>query len=67
MQVLCTLGIKMLFFLSICRFGELQFLKPAYNQKIKKIDSEKSPSLHILKKIKKKQKFQTLCGTDWHR
>ena len=36
-------------------------------KKIKSFDSEKLPNLHILKKIKKKQKSQTLCGTDWHR
>ena len=41
--------------------------KPAYTQKIKSVDSEKSPNLHILKKIKKKQKLIHLCQSVPHR
>ena len=51
------------FLLSICRFGELQVLKPAYTQK-KTIDSEKSPNLHILKKIKNFRLYVGLTGID---
>ena len=68
-------------FLSICRLVNLKSLKPAYTQKKQKIDREKSPNLHILKKnktfdsetspylhiLKKIKNKQTLCGTDWHR
>ena len=33
-------------------------LKPAYTQKNQSFDRAKSPNLHILKKIKKKQNFR---------
>ena len=52
MQVLCTFGIKMLFFLSICRFRELQVPQTCMYSKNQKSDREKSPNLHIRKKIK---------------
>ena len=57
MQVLCTLGIKMLFFLSICRFGELQVLKPAYTQKKSKQLIVKSHQTCIYSKKSKKSKI----------
>ena len=66
MQVLCTFGIKMLFFLSICRFRELQVPQTCiYSKKNKSFDREKSPNLHILKKICKKIRLYVgLTGID---
>ena len=64
MQVLCTFGIKMLIFLSICRFGELQVPQTCiYSKKNKNFDTEKSPKLHILKKTKKTKKSDSMW--DW--
>ena len=63
MQVLCTFGIKMLIFLSICRFRELQVPQTCiYSKKNKSFDREKSPNLHILKKNKKIKNFRLYVG-----
>ena len=37
-------------------------IKPAYTQKNQQIDREKSPNLHILKKIKKNKKTRLYVG-----
>ena len=83
MQALCIFGIKMLLFLSICRFGEPQVPQTCiyskksniligkshqtciYSKKNKSFDSEKSPNLHILKKIKK-IKNQVIYASESH-
>ena len=62
MQVLCTLGIKMLFFSSICRFGELQVLKPAYAQKKNKKMIVKSHQTCIYSTKQKNRNFRLYVG-----
>ena len=52
MQVLCTFGIKMLIFLSICRFRELQVPQTCIYSKKQHFDAKSAQNLHILKKIK---------------
>ena len=62
MQVLCTFGIKMLIFLSIRRLGELQVPQTCIHSKKSNFDSEMSPNLHILKKIKRIKNFRLYVG-----
>ena len=53
----------MLIFLSIRRLGELQVPQTCiYSTKITNFDSEMSPNLHILKKIKRIKNFRLYVG-----
>ena len=55
-HVKCIYSAFLFFVCKSVGLKDLRFTKPAYTQKNKSFDSEKSPNLHILKKIKKNKK-----------
>ena len=62
MQVLCTFGIKMLIFSEYMQVWGLEVHQTCIYSKNQTFDSEMSPNLHILKKIKRIKNFRLYVG-----